>query len=234
MVKQRAEKTFATREQAREAGYVPTEDLEGLPGRNPEWLKKIFKDAGIVPARVGHAYWWNEQEILTWAQTYKWQRPKGAPPLPCSIEGCTRDVWAHNMCLMHYRRARGAHADVTTNAGKPVGAGFYGRIEEDAEGKLICHECGKSYHSLGAHIKLAHAMSADEYRERYELPRSLALVSPSLKKRRSEMAKTPERIAQLARVRNPQAASAARDADSFRSMSRSSRIRHARERGEIE
>ena len=30
MVKQRAEKTFATREQAREAGYVPTEDLEVL------------------------------------------------------------------------------------------------------------------------------------------------------------------------------------------------------------
>ena len=97
MVKQRAEKTFATREQAREAGYVPTEDLEVLLERDARWLKKIFKDAGIVPVRVGHAYWWNEQEILTWAQTYKWQRPKGAPPLPCSIEGCARDAWANNM-----------------------------------------------------------------------------------------------------------------------------------------
>ena len=234
MVKQRAEKTFATREQAREAGYVPTEDLEVLLERDADWLKRIFKDAGIVPVRVGHAYWWNEQEVLTWAQTYTWKRPKGAPPLPCSVEGCARDAWANNMCLMHYKRARGAHADVTTNAGKSVGAGFYGRIEEDAEGKLICHECGSSYHSLSAHVNRAHGMSADEYRERYELPRTLALSSPSLKKRRSEMAKTPERIAQLARVRNPQAASAARDEASFQSVSRSNRVRRARERGEIE
>lgn len=112
MTKQRAKKTFATREQARKAGYVPTERLEGLLGRAADWLKRIFKDAGIVPVRVGHAYWWNEQEVLAWAQTYKWQRPKGAPPLPCSVEGCTRNAWAHNMCLMHYKRARGAHADV--------------------------------------------------------------------------------------------------------------------------
>ena len=133
---------------------------------------------------MGHAYWWNEQEILTWAQTYTWKRPKGTPPLPCSVDGCTRNAWARNMCLLHYRRARGARAEVTTNAGKPVGAGFYGRIEEDAEGKLICHECGKSYHSLGAHVIRAHAMSADEYRKRYELPRTLALLS--LLKRRSE------------------------------------------------
>lgn len=165
MTKHRAGNTFTTREQARKAGYVPTEYLEGLLGRDADWLKRIFKEAGIVPARVGHAYWWNEQEVLAWAQTYKWQRPKGAPPLPCSVEGCTRDAWAHNMCLMHYKRARGAHADVATNAGKPVGAGVYGRIEEDSEGKLICHECGKSYHSLAAHINRAHAMSADEYRD---------------------------------------------------------------------
>ena len=138
------------------------------------------------------------------------------------------------MCFMHYKRAWRGYADVATNAGKPVGAGFYGRVEEDAEGKLICHECGSSYHSLSAHINRAHGMSADEYRERYEIPRTFALSSSSLKKRRSEMSKTPERIAQLARVRNPQAASAARDADSFRSMRRSSRVRRARERGEIE
>lgn len=233
MTKHRAGNTFTTREKARKAGYVPTEYLEGLLGRDADWLKRIFKEAGIVPARVGHAYWWNEQEVLAWAQTYKWQRPKGTPPLPCSVEGCTRDAWAHNMCLMHYKRARGAHADVTTNAGKPVGAGVYGRIEEDSEGKLICHECGKSYHSLAAHINRAHAMSADEYRERYEIPRTFALLSSSLKERQREMSKTPERIAQLARVRNPQAAASARDADSFRAISRSNRVRRARERGEI-
>lgn len=42
MTKQRAKKTFATREQARKAGYVPTERLEGLLGRAADWLKRMI------------------------------------------------------------------------------------------------------------------------------------------------------------------------------------------------
>lgn len=110
---------------------------------------------------------------------------------------------------------------------RPVGAGVYGRISEDAEGRLICHECGRAYLNLAAHVALAHGMSADEYRETYELPRSTKLSAASMRERIGRSSARPENLARFARVRDPEAAAASRTDDTFRAVSRTQRARHA-------
>lgn len=130
---------------------------------------------------------------------------------------------------MHYKRARGKHADeAAPRTGQPVGAGVYGRIAEDDDGRLICHECGKACLSLAAHIVRAHGMSAAEYREVYELPRTTKLVAASIRERTGARATSPENLARLARARDPQAAADARNADTFRAVSRAQLQRYAR------
>lgn len=106
-------------------------------------------------------------------------------------------------------------------------AGVYGRVDEDAEGRLICHECGGAYLSLAAHAFLAHGMTADEYREAYELPRSTKLAAAGVRERIGRSSARPENLARLARVRDPQAAADARDDDTFRALSRTQRARNA-------
>lgn len=111
--------------------------------------------------------------------------------------------------------------------GQPVGAGVYGRVTEDEEGRLICHECGRPCLSLAAHITRTHGMSAAEYREIYELPRTTKLIAASVRERTGEWAARPENLARLARSRDPQAAADARTADTFRAVSRAQRQRYA-------
>lgn len=47
-----------------------------------------------------------------------------------------------------------------------------GRIEHDAEGKIICHICGRSYTRLGSHIRESHHMTIDAYKEIFGLCRT--------------------------------------------------------------
>ncbi len=54
---------------------------------------------------------------------------------------------------------------------------------------IICLEDGKKQKMLKRHLKTAHSMSPDEYRERWGLPRDYPLVSPNYAKRRSQLAK---------------------------------------------
>ena len=68
--------------------------------------------------------------------------------------------------------------------GDKDGHGRYGYLDGDDE-RIICHECGKSYKSLAAHIQLAHEMRADDYREAHGLPRGTALVSPAVSRKMS-------------------------------------------------
>ncbi len=54
---------------------------------------------------------------------------------------------------------------------------------------IICLEDGTEHKMLKRHLKTAHSMSPDEYRERWGLPQDYPLVSPNYAKRRSQLAK---------------------------------------------
>lgn len=45
----------------------------------------------------------------------------------------------------------------------------HGRINHDANGKVICHICGRAYTRLGSHVKESHDMSIEEYKEKFGL-----------------------------------------------------------------
>lgn len=220
-----------TETRARSLGYLPTAEVPALIGvqRDTRELGRTMRREGLRPARVGHAYWWPESAVVEWAARRRWIRAQGSDPAPCSAPGCERAAVSHGVCLMHYKRARGKHADeAAPRTGQPVGAGVYGRIAEDDDGRLICHECGKACLSLAAHIVRAHGMSAAEYREVYELPRTTKLVAASIRERTGARATSPENLARLARARDPQAAADARNADTFRAVSRAQLQRYAR------
>ena len=226
-MKERVDGTMSATE-ARERGYLPTSEVPALIGvqRDPRELGKTMRREGLRPVRVGHAYWWSVAAVEAWAAQRRWIRPQGSPADPCSAPGCDRDAISHGLCLKHYRRARGKHADEPApRVGQPVGAGVYGRIGEDAEGRLICHECGKAYLNLAVHAFLAHDLTADEYREVYELPRSTKLAAVSVRERIGVSAASPENLERLARVRDPQAAADARTDETFKAVSRAQRAR---------
>lgn len=149
--------------EARERGYLPTAEVPALIGvkRDVLQLCQTMRREGLRPIRVGHAYWWSIAAVEAWAAQRRWIRSPGTPAATCSAPGCDRDAISHGLCLKHYKRARGPHADEPSpRAGQPVGAGVYGRITEDEEGRLICHECGKACLSLAAHIMRTHGISA--------------------------------------------------------------------------
>lgn len=226
-MKQKVDGTMSATE-ARERGYLPTSEVPALIGvkRDPRELGKTMRREGLRPVRVGHAYWWSAAAVEAWASQRRWIRPQGAPAALCSAPGCDRDAISHGLCLKHYRRARGKYADEPApRVGQPVGAGVYGSVTVDEEGRLICHECGQACLSLAAHIVRAHGMSAAEYREVYELPRSTKLTAVSVRERIGVSAASPENRARLARVRDPQAAALARTDETFKAVSRAQRVR---------
>lgn len=226
-MKQKVDGTMSATE-ARERGYLPTSEVPALIGvkRDPRELGKTMRREGLRPVRVGHAYWWSAADVEAWAAQRRWIRPQGSPAARCSAPGCDRDAISHGLCLKHYRRARGKHSDEPApRVGQPVGAGVYGRVAEDAEGRLICHECGKACLSLAAHVVRAHGMSAAEYREVYELPRSTKLTAVSVRERIGVSAASPENLLRLARVRDPKAAADARTDETFKAVSRAQRVR---------
>lgn len=213
--------------QARKAGYISTQEVfEYLDGKlaSPYNLRDVLRTEGLVPMRVSHAYWWKASEVAAWADGRQWRRPAGAPPVACKEPGCKHDALVHGVCMMHYKRTY-IRKSKPSRAGKPVGAGVYGRVDEDNRGRLICHECGKSYINLASHVRLSHGMSAAEYREVYEIPRGVPLMAKQLTELRSVLARKPERLERLAAVRDPQAASAARGKDVFEAVGRSHRAR---------
>ncbi|MDU5163507.1 MAG: MucR family transcriptional regulator [Actinomyces sp.] len=218
-----------TKTEARERGYLPTAEVPALLGvtREVRQLAQTMRREGLRPVRVGHAYWWSIAAVEEWAAQRRWIRSPGTPANPCSAPECDRDAISHGLCLKHYRRARGKHADEPSpRIGQPVGAGVYGRLTVDAEGRLVCHECGRAYLCLAAHVYLAHGMTAAEYRETYELPRTTKLTAASVRQQIGLSASRPEALARLAQIRDPQAAAAARTDDTFRALSRTQRSRN--------
>lgn len=69
--------------------------------------------------------------------------------------------------------------------GDPDGFGRYGILDVDAEGRLICHECGDSWLHLGTHVRV-HGVSAAAYRERHGLARTTRLVAEPVARKMRE------------------------------------------------
>lgn len=55
--------------------------------------------------------------------------------------------------------------------------------------KIVCLLCGKSYKALNdGHLRRVHGVTQDQYRERYDIPFTVGLISGSLKKRKRDVA----------------------------------------------
>lgn len=63
-----------------------------------------------------------------------------------------------------------------------------GRIEHDANDKVICHICGRSYTRLGSHIKESHQMSISEYKEQFGLCSNARTTESAYSHHMSELA----------------------------------------------
>lgn len=81
---------------------------------------------------------------------------------------------------------------------KPIigGYGYYGAIRVTSDGHGIeCHICGKVFENLGGHINYAHKMKGKEYKDKFELSHSTALISESFRARLKQ--RTVEWVASL-------------------------------------
>ena len=100
--------------------------------------------------------------------------------------------------------------------GDPDGHGRYGYLDGDDE-RVICHECGRGYRSLAAHVHATHGMTVADYRAAHGLPRGLPLVSPAISRAKSEQSRArigTQAWEKLVAKRDPTAASRARTAES--------------------
>lgn len=78
--------------------------------------------------------------------------------------------------------------------------------------KVTCLVCGKSFVTLSPHINVAHQLTAEAYKQRYDIPWRRGLISRPLRERKAKMMKgykeagilphapSPEHIANLLRV----------------------------------
>lgn len=98
------------------------------------------------------------------------------------------------------------------------GSGRYGILDTQA-GRLVCHECGGTYISLGNHAQATHGINSDDYRRRHGLGRTTPLVtadSSAARSRASSARVGSEGWQRLVAARDPAAASASRDPGSYR------------------
>ena len=54
---------------------------------------------------------------------------------------------------------------------------------------IACLECGKQFSMLKRHLNTDHQMTPDQYRQKWDLPRSYPMVAPDYAKTRSALAK---------------------------------------------
>mgnify|MGYP000124004124 FL=1 len=149
----------------------------------------------------------------------------------CIAPGCERSAIARGLCMLHYKRVRAGRPLTDPPVGSPDGCGRYGILDTDGE-RCLCHECGRWYRSLGAHVVAAHGQSARDYKRAHGLPLSRGLVAEEARRRMSERARsrvgTPgwER---LKKARDPVAAARARDGIAHDAVSAAARRRSAAE-----
>lgn len=56
--------------------------------------------------------------------------------------------------------------------------------------QITCLDCGLKFKSLKRHLATSHALSSDEYREKWDLPTDYPMVAPAYAKARSRLAKS--------------------------------------------
>ena len=56
-------------------------------------------------------------------------------------------------------------------------------------GHIVCLECGKQFSMIKRHLATEHQLTPEQYRKRWELPLSYAIVAPNYAKVRSALAK---------------------------------------------
>lgn len=59
-------------------------------------------------------------------------------------------------------------------------------LQPEEDGRLQCRECGNWYRQLGQHVVVAHGVSTQDYRRRYELPAGRGLHASDILARRAE------------------------------------------------
>jgi len=122
---------------------------------------------------------------------------------------CAGPVWARGLCRRHYRQqARGGVVDAGERAvGAPSGHGQWGIVDVDEGdgGRLVCHDCGRTFIALAVHIGMVHddvhPGGVREYRLRHGLPMSVSLIARDLAARLAEAARPA--ASRLAAVRSP-------------------------------
>jgi predicted transcriptional regulator len=55
---------------------------------------------------------------------------------------------------------------------------------------IVCLDCGAPFAMLRRHLREAHGLSPQDYRNRWKLPGNYPLVAPAYSRRRSDVAKT--------------------------------------------
>lgn len=67
------------------------------------------------------------------------------------------------------------------------GFGFYGAIQVTLDGeKMQCHICGNLYCAVGVHAFSKHRLPAVQYKEKYQLASTTALVSEAERERQKQ------------------------------------------------
>lgn len=56
-----------------------------------------------------------------------------------------------------------------------------GKLHYDEDGKIICHICGRSFHSLDMHINMSHDITVSDYKKEFGLNNSTGLRSEHVK-----------------------------------------------------
>ena len=67
--------------------------------------------------------------------------------------------------------------------------------------KIFCMICGKGFKTLSRHLKTSHELTASEYREQFDIPRSQSLAAKNYSESRRQMAIDRGLADNLARAR---------------------------------
>ena len=82
-----------------------------------------------------------------------------------------------------------ALAAIGTEGGAPKGEPAVSIKKSVRPGYIVCLEDGEKYKTLKRHLRTAHELTPDAYRERWGLARDYPLVAPKYGEMRSELAK---------------------------------------------
>lgn len=89
--------------------------------------------------------------------------------------------------------------------GDPDGFGRYAALDIDDGGALLCHECGEWKEHLATHARMAHGITAADYRVKHGLGATTKLVGPGPRERMRQAweANRDEKLALLKEHRKP-------------------------------